>query len=363
MHATFDPTGLHPGRRVRVAYREPNPHVGVRGVVLSVGPDDVVVRSDKSGAEVSVPFANIAEVSSVTGATAVEGQIAAAPFRPSATRAKWAMVLVGVTTGSVVLEALVILQGLGLFEDIASKTEFEVQLWQKSLEAMSNFFVLAMVASGIAFLAWLSRAVDNVPALGGGNPIHSPGAAIGWWFVPFVNLIAPYQIVADLWRRMATSPAGRSVAIILAWWLLWVGGAVVERALGVGVDSVATVDGFIALLAIMTVALIAQVIAGALLIRIVWQIEEWVRIRAVGSAPVVVPSPSTSDSSPFGLTVAEPVKAYASSWLPNAAGPTADARKLADSVSYCPKCGHARIASMRFCAACGTDLVTMSPQA
>jgi len=29
----------------------------------------------------------------------------------------------------------------------------------------------------------------------------TPGWAVGYWFVPFVNLVRPYQIVADLWLR------------------------------------------------------------------------------------------------------------------------------------------------------------------
>jgi hypothetical protein len=47
---------------VRIAYRHRTPYIGVRGRVLRVGLDDVVILSDKSGAEVRVLFGNIAEV-------------------------------------------------------------------------------------------------------------------------------------------------------------------------------------------------------------------------------------------------------------------------------------------------------------
>jgi hypothetical protein len=84
------------------------------------------------------------------------------------------------------------------------------------------------IPTAIAFLAWLSRSVANAPALGAGIPPSSPRAAIGWWFVPFANLVKPYQIVKDLYERVALmGDPRRWTRLVLAWWLLYLLGNLV----------------------------------------------------------------------------------------------------------------------------------------
>jgi hypothetical protein len=58
----INPAQLQKGQRVRIGYRDKSSHSGVRGQVLRVGPNEVIVHSDKSGREVYVPFNNIAVV-------------------------------------------------------------------------------------------------------------------------------------------------------------------------------------------------------------------------------------------------------------------------------------------------------------
>lgn len=87
--------------------------------------------------------------------------------------------------------------------------------------------VLAVVISSaiafatfIAMLAWLSRSVDNSWYLLGGTPEWSPGWSIGWWFVPFANLVVPMLIVFDLNKRMARGVGEPRPALVIAWWIL-----------------------------------------------------------------------------------------------------------------------------------------------
>ena len=83
------------------------------------------------------------------------------------------------------------------------------------------------VITAIAYLGWLSRTVDNIPALRGGRPLVTPRWSIGWWFIPFANLIKPYQIVRDVHDRMAIGASSSGGWIVLAWWLSWVAGRVI----------------------------------------------------------------------------------------------------------------------------------------
>lgn len=352
----LDPAALTVGQRVWIVYRNRNPHTGVRGTVLDVQSDAVKVQSDKSGAAVHVSFDNIAQIGTVdTTPMAVkpDGLIA---FRPSATRAKWAMGLVGVVVATLVLELGVLAQGIGLFSDLASVSEYQALQWQRASEGATGFYILAMIGSVIAFLSWLSRAVDNVPSLEGGTPIRSPQGAIGWWFVPLANFFVPYQIVADLWRRMATSPAGRGTAIVVAWWVLWIASSIGGRILGAALDTVTTIDAFLDVMTLIGLTLVSQIIAGVLLIRIIWQIEKDVVVRAAAqtaeasSATVAAVPPSAGV--PAGLAATQPptqVPAY-----------TSDVGSA--GFTYCPSCGAMRVVGMRFCGACGTNLDALLPQ-
>lgn len=62
----------------------------------------------------------------------------------------------------------------------------------------------------IFFLIWLSRAYKNLPVLGARHLEFSPGWAVGWWFIPFANLVKPYQVVRELYSE--SDPANRDVA-------------------------------------------------------------------------------------------------------------------------------------------------------
>jgi hypothetical protein len=51
----------------------------------------------------------------------------------------------------------------------------------------------------VLFLTWLYRVFRNLPAIGARNLEFSPGWAIGWWFIPFANLVQPYKVVKELY--------------------------------------------------------------------------------------------------------------------------------------------------------------------
>jgi hypothetical protein len=75
-------------------------------------------------------------------------------------------------------------------------------------------FLVAMVM----FVVWFYRA--RVNAEGHGWPQRrSPGAAIWSWFVPAVNLFAPFQIMADIWRAGLPAQARANPATLPGtWW-------------------------------------------------------------------------------------------------------------------------------------------------
>ena len=80
-----------------------------------------------------------------------------------------------------------------------------------------NVVSLGLLAVGIIFLIWIHRAATL--ARRSGLPArHSPGMAVGGFFIPIVNFWFPYQAAVDL-----LPPAHPDRPVVLRWWLLWLG--------------------------------------------------------------------------------------------------------------------------------------------
>jgi hypothetical protein len=90
--------------------------------------------------------------------------------------------------------------------------------------AIGQLVVLAAAACMITWL-WQSVRFDQVVLRRSSR--FSRGWAIGAWFVPFLNLVRPKQIVDDVWNsatEVANGGGARSRALLHAWWALYLGG-------------------------------------------------------------------------------------------------------------------------------------------
>ncbi len=79
----------------------------------------------------------------------------------------------------------------------------------------------------VYFIMWFRRAYFNLHSLGC-YVRYSEGWAAGAWFVPFLNLVRPYEIMKDIWdRTQERTQEGiedkriESPAIVGFWWFLW----------------------------------------------------------------------------------------------------------------------------------------------
>jgi hypothetical protein len=91
--------------------------------------------------------------------------------------------------------------------------------------------LVAGLFCGIAFIAWFHRSYKNLAPLGR-ETRHTTGWAIGYWFVPILNLFRPAQMTNELWRGSEPSvSAGESSvpALITLWWIAFLLTGVVAR--------------------------------------------------------------------------------------------------------------------------------------
>lgn len=214
-------------------------------------------------------------------------------------------------------------QGMQLMDAAAAGTlsEADAAAFDNTTALIGLIQLGIYVATVVGVLAWLSRVVENVPPLTGQTPRRSPREAIGWWFVPFANLVIPYRIVADSVRRLRVRDrAGEQ--LLLPWWVMWLVGGWLGNVLWRLPTE--TIDEIRTMFAVTMLSDAAMALAAVLLVLIVRTIELGADARArglgLGRSPVPAwPQPSTT----VGWATHEPVGGGAASagWASSVGSP------------------------------------------
>ena len=92
---------------------------------------------------------------------------------------------------------------------------------------LSFLELIIYVTTVVFFLIWLYRAADNVRAFETWRRLkHSPGWAVGSFFIPFLNLVVPYRAVKEVWQQSGPPgdqylSAANPPAFFPVWWTFW----------------------------------------------------------------------------------------------------------------------------------------------
>jgi predicted nucleic acid-binding Zn ribbon protein len=89
---------------------------------------------------------------------------------------------------------------------------------------------LTFVVTGVFFLMWIHRAHRNLPALGAHGLEFSPRWAVGGFFVPFLNIVRPFEVVREIWKASspdvnvgdASSWQSSTSPLLGFWWGSWI---------------------------------------------------------------------------------------------------------------------------------------------
>jgi hypothetical protein len=265
--------------------------------------------------------------------------------------------MLGLAVAVTLISTLAIAGGLDLLDRWmeGTATDAELASFAERTVGLESLLTLFMVASAICVLAWLFRAVSNVPALGRGTPRWSPWQSVVWWFVPVAFLFMPFLVVRDVWRRMSPASERVSGAIVGAWWLLYLGGALGGRLAAQAMSVAITVDEVRSAFVIALPAGAATAVAGALLIAIIRTVEARAKeLVALGSATAAV-----APAAPW-WGVAAPPTLPGSSESPWELRPS-DREAATPPTVFCPRCAAARVPSMRYCVSCALDFESIAP--
>jgi hypothetical protein len=159
-----------------------------------------------------------------------------------------ARLLLVALTATIVLSVIALLSDwaaldlLGRLEaNEALVSQAEVDATDIRQGAIGLLQLLLRTATGVAFIVWFHRAYTNLPWLGARSLRFSSAWTIAGWFVPFLNLVQPKQLMDDIWR--ATDPVlagqpnsawrqGRVSKLIHFWW-----GAFLASSIAVGIAN------------------------------------------------------------------------------------------------------------------------------
>lgn len=158
------------------------------------------------------------------------------------------------------------------------------------------------IATVIGFLMWVHRAHSNLQFLRPEQLNFTPGWAVGWWFIPFANLVKPFQAVREIWSESDpdATPGGSIFSAAMhsaptymaAWWGFWIVSNILANITSNVYDperndTVAISGG------LFVVTSIATVIAAALAIKVVRDTtsRQDQRFRVLGTLPETGPPP------------------------------------------------------------------------
>ena len=121
-------------------------------------------------------------------------------------------------------------------------SEQEVTRSDERIGVVAVLQLLNLVVTGILWFVWQHRAQANLGAARVSGLRFTPGWAVGWWFMPFANLVKPFQTMRELWKASGGEEDwghSRTWPVIGWWWAAWIAAGVLGRV-GAGVVGAAT---------------------------------------------------------------------------------------------------------------------------
>ena len=91
-------------------------------------------------------------------------------------------------------------------------------------------YLSGWVTTALFFSLWTYRSSQNLLPLVYHDQRFSPGWSVGWWFIPVLNLLRPYQVIKEIWQgSYPHTGADRQPAPLISptspllgwWWAAW----------------------------------------------------------------------------------------------------------------------------------------------
>ncbi|MDB4297350.1 DUF4328 domain-containing protein [Flavobacteriaceae bacterium] len=124
---------------------------------------------------------------------------------------------------------------LNAFQEGQTVTDSQISSNDSREQIIGVLYAVFYITSAITFLNWFKRAYYNLNVRAGSQYTNSQ--SLYAWFIPYVNLYRPYQIMKEMWETTSQQVINKSnnknkknnSLIISAWWFLWVFSSFIGR--------------------------------------------------------------------------------------------------------------------------------------
>ena len=145
---------------------------------------------------------------------------------------------------------------------------------------VGGIFALALFPTFIVFGMWIYRAAVNSRGFGAQGMRDSPGWSVGWYFIPFMNLVRPYQCMKEIWQVSGNPREWENQSgspILTLWWTLWIVSSILDNIVarsGKNDTSIAALQSASVFSIISCVGGIAVTLAALRLVRTITRRQE-----------------------------------------------------------------------------------------
>jgi hypothetical protein len=148
------------------------------------------------------------------------------PIRPNHQRAKHVITAFYILIGFSVLEASFAAWQYYMYSnfDFNDMDLFYTVLMWKAIISFTSLGIY--IVAGVLFILWFRRAYYNLNVVNPEAASFPEGWAAGAWFVPFLNLVRPFQIMKEIWTGTQNAiphrlPENRPATLVGFWWALY----------------------------------------------------------------------------------------------------------------------------------------------
>lgn len=133
------------------------------------------------------------------------------------------------------------------------------------LTAIFQFGVFLLTV--VLWCMWKYRAAMNLRALSDHGFEYTPGWAVGWYFVPFLNLFRPAQAMREIMAFSRPKDGGDGLLeddgdkVVTRWWALWIGSNIVDNiAMRIETPMVSVIAAVIGVVAAILAVQVVKVV-------------------------------------------------------------------------------------------------------
>ncbi len=122
---------------------------------------------------------------------------------------------------------------------------------------IASLELLVLLALVVMIGRWIYLSAINARALGASDLQISPGWAVGWYFVPFANLVMPFRAMREIWLASHNPPSFRvqgSAPLIGWWWAFWLLNGLIGNAYAQMTLRADSIESYLAANAVGTAA-------------------------------------------------------------------------------------------------------------